>query len=633
MMKTRLSRSLLLIAVVCLAPITRAADRLILGEGIFADAVYNVQYWQSSIFDPGNLADSDQVREQSFSVVSKLQVVSVTRQEVTFDWRFISLNQYFSTFDSLRLRWGLKTHRLVRNAADRVPLGFVFRFVINRRSGAIRILNMDDYQRRFGSLFDVRIEKNHFQDSDNRAQVEHFGRQFLFKQFLMFFGVIGVDLDASGTLALATKGFGPLHDHEVKSSFTYAVTARDKRNDCASLIVRQDLEDELLAQRLKLGMLREQWKQWFPDLLTGPQRVVTQRRFDFGVDLNTGLTRSYVSDHRVSLQHERGTAMFRDRIRMVTTQCGGEGVKNTVRNRLSAGRNPCGPRLAREDPYAPEADRLIEQGRQAESQSDFERALHQYHEAIQLRTSDPEYFIARGRMHVRLNHPDEALADFTQAIFLRVDHAGAYRGKAQVFAQQARWPAALQHAHTATLYRPADSAIWKDYARWQQQAGRVEDALTSLGRALELEPEDQVGWALKGSLHLDSSQYDQAIECFEQSLALDPEQVDLVNWLAHALYLAGEVRKSEAMIRDGLARFGPVFGLLAQSARSDLLRKDPRSALDLLEQALEAGSSDPKAVSTFAVGPLRDYLKANPNTKKKKHLYAVYYDLLELEKR
>lgn len=62
------------------------------------------------------------------------------------------------------------------------------------------------------------------------------------------------------------------------------------------------------------------------------------------------------------------------------------------------------------------------------------------------------------------------------------------------------------------------------YAKLLVRAGRIEDCLWPLGRALELDPNNYIAWNMAGSIRQGMGQTDRAREAFERSLQVNPDQ-------------------------------------------------------------------------------------------------------------
>ena len=84
-----------------------------------------------------------------------------------------------------------------------------------------------------------------------------------------------------------------------------------------------------------------------------------------------------------------------------------------------------------------------------------------------------------------------------------------------------------------TAYYRALAMDENDFKTWNNLAGLLFDALNQpaegakcLARALQIEPDNKLGWANLASMNGQLNRHAQALACAEQALTLDPEMVE-----------------------------------------------------------------------------------------------------------
>jgi len=117
------------------------------------------------------------------------------------------------------------------------------------------------------------------------------------------------------------------------------------------------------------------------------------------------------------------------------------------------------------------------------------------------------------------------------------DQAAVWACYGQLLLDLKDTPAALTAFAEAAKAQPDDATAWLNLANVAQAAGRYGTALTACQRAATGDPQNPTPWRRLGELHHainDPDHLKQAIECWETSLKLDPEQEELRERLTKA---------------------------------------------------------------------------------------------------
>jgi tetratricopeptide (TPR) repeat protein len=76
---------------------------------------------------------------------------------------------------------------------------------------------------------------------------------------------------------------------------------------------------------------------------------------------------------------------------------------------------------------------------------------------------------------------------------------------------------------------------WCDKGDALAKSGREEEALQCFDKALAIDPKDAKAWALKGATLGMLSRHQEALQCLDKALELDPRDVDAWNYRGAAL--------------------------------------------------------------------------------------------------
>lgn len=296
-----------------------------------------------------------------------------------------------------------------------------------------------------------------------------------------------------------------------------------------------------------------------------------------------------------------------------------------------------------EDPTDGETDpvKLFERGQNAHAKGDLPRALALYEGALKLRPEFPEAEYQRGVALMALDRSPEAEKAFARAIDLRKDWVLPISALGNVLARSARdkeaepllrralqlgardfvtldslstvraragdKDEALALARTATDDDNAPASAWAWRGAMERATGNKGAALTSLNRALQIDPNYVVALKERAELRLDAADYPQAIEDLKTALSVKPGDKEISLRLAHAYELANKPDEARRVYESvGYEVFGP--GVAPGTATADKVINVTGPADDIAS----ANNDDPKV----AQPALERLLVANPKNAK-----------------
>ena len=173
-------------------------------------------------------------------------------------------------------------------------------------------------------------------------------------------------------------------------------------------------------------------------------------------------------------------------------------------------------------------DEALKEPRYWVLRSRSEYALRQWWKAVNaaqnglaLEPNDTELLSTLAVGWLGMGEPEMAERQLTRAVEIDPDDAGLLAQLAAVYAEQERYPAALDAANRAVSREP-----WSEYALMVRAAVAVdaEDANAEryVEELLESNPESDVAYALKGTLATRGKRYSAASKAFKAAAELDP---------------------------------------------------------------------------------------------------------------
>lgn len=146
-----------------------------------------------------------------------------------------------------------------------------------------------------------------------------------------------------------------------------------------------------------------------------------------------------------------------------------------------------------------------------------------------------------------------------------------------------------------------------DLARHYLELGRPRRALETLQRA-DLDPQDPEVWRVRAQALFDDGQFERAAKAARDGLALDPEDVDLLETLALAQIELDQVEAALASIERAL-QFAPWWGEL-HAQRALMLARGKRFD-EAREAVAEAGRMAPDSTHVLRVRAQVEFLAGN----------------------
>jgi tetratricopeptide (TPR) repeat protein len=142
--------------------------------------------------------------------------------------------------------------------------------------------------------------------------------------------------------------------------------------------------------------------------------------------------------------------------------------------------------------------------------------------------------------------------EFKRALELNPNYATAHQWYAVWLMAQRKQDAALEEERRAQEADPLSTIIKTDTAQLLVYAGRYDEAVQQAQRALEIDPGFLLGHDYLAVAYTARKDYQAAISEFQWALAISKEDVWATSGIARTYALAGQKRKSEAVLHDML---------------------------------------------------------------------------------
>jgi TolB-like protein/Flp pilus assembly protein TadD len=190
---------------------------------------------------------------------------------------------------------------------------------------------------------------------------------------------------------------------------------------------------------------------------------------------------------------------------------------------------------------------------------DQEAVIDDYTETIRL---DPDYALAYAgrsfvlmnfgwnhdapRTAVRANSLDRAQRDARKAIDLAPGLAEGHLALASYFAGSLDFTQATEEFERALALAPGSARVLRDYGAFAVAMGRTDFGLTSLRRAVVLDPLNVVTYAFLGDALLDLRRYREFIAAGKNAQAFDPDERSFEGSIGIGYYLLGDFQAARA---------------------------------------------------------------------------------------
>ena len=174
------------------------------------------------------------------------------------------------------------------------------------------------------------------------------------------------------------------------------------------------------------------------------------------------------------------------------------------------------------------------------------QGIEQATKAIDRAIDNPLGYLLRADLYLRNNQLDESLADAEKVVKLRPGFTPAIFLMARIYDAKGDTVKAMEQLETLATAMPNSMEVNLQIAVLALQMEMPRRAITALDRAIEIDPDNALLYRYRADARLNISEHVKAIEDYNKSLELDPEDSGVMNNLAWTL-----ATSSNEEIRDG----------------------------------------------------------------------------------
>jgi tetratricopeptide (TPR) repeat protein len=157
--------------------------------------------------------------------------------------------------------------------------------------------------------------------------------------------------------------------------------------------------------------------------------------------------------------------------------------------------------------------------------TDYEAAIQQYDQVVQLDSTDPVAIISRGASYSWLGQYERAIQDYDRAIQLDPSLAYAFADRGTAYTQLGQYDRAIQDLDNAVLLDPSYAFAYANRGYSYVQLGQYKSALQDLDEAIQLDPNYPEAYVSRGGAYHYLGQYERAIQDYNQAIQLNPKNV------------------------------------------------------------------------------------------------------------
>ena len=160
-----------------------------------------------------------------------------------------------------------------------------------------------------------------------------------------------------------------------------------------------------------------------------------------------------------------------------------------------------------------------------------DRSVPHFQHAVQLNPAYVDAHLRLGAAFAQSNRLEDAIRHFDQAVQLAPSHPDAHLNLGIAYGRMANTTEAVAQFRIVLELRPDDRTARFGLATGLRTLGQPKEAEQQLRRFLVDVPDSAPAYCELGKLLLDKGEREQAVECFQQALQLDPHHIDAANQL------------------------------------------------------------------------------------------------------
>ena len=190
-------------------------------------------------------------------------------------------------------------------------------------------------------------------------------------------------------------------------------------------------------------------------------------------------------------------------------------------------------------------------------------AVVDFNEALRLRPRDAIAYVNRGLAKSKLGRHEEAIADYDRAIRYRQNYADAYSKRGIAKIQLGQHEAAVADFEEVLRLQPDFAGTHNNLGLAKSELGRSEEAIADFDQAIRLQSDHAIAYSNRGATKSDMSLYEDALDDFDEAIRLRPD-------FAEAYGNRGEARSALGDVEGAQHDFGTALDLATKAGNDEL---------------------------------------------------------------
>ena len=239
------------------------------------------------------------------------------------------------------------------------------------------------------------------------------------------------------------------------------------------------------------------------------------------------------------------------------------------------------PETAKENQSNPnDANSYFSQGVALAERGNYQAALTNYNQAIQLDPNFANAYFSRGNAYSELGDKQKAIADYTQTIQLNPKDAIAYYKRGNAYYLLGDKQKAISDYTQAIQLDPKNAAAYNNRGNAYSDLGDKQKEIADYNQAIELDPKNAYAYNNRGLAYSDLGDKQNAIADYTQAIQLDPKNAYAYGSRGYAYSELGDKQKA-------ISDYNQAIKLNPKNANAYYNRGLAYSKLDDKERAIQ----------------------------------------------
>jgi tetratricopeptide (TPR) repeat protein len=175
---------------------------------------------------------------------------------------------------------------------------------------------------------------------------------------------------------------------------------------------------------------------------------------------------------------------------------------------------------------------------------DYDRAVADYSQVLQLYPRDRYAYMSRGDANFCKENVDQAIADYDQAIGLDPKDGHAYASRGAAYLHKDDFERAFADFSRALELNPSDVQAYLSRGSAHLAMGEFDRAIADFDRAIQISPTYKIAYFLRGSAYAVKGDFDQAVSDYDKAIRLDRKDARGYRFRAVVKLWAGSLAES-----------------------------------------------------------------------------------------